>query len=177
MIDILDIDRLTDSIGSTSTADNGDPAGSLGDLQLPTSNTVESPEPEAVADPGAVAGTGEPIGDAPSAEPSFFMKIEDWKPWAKRWASRIWTGVSSITIPGGGALGFAAITDSSNWHIYAIVAAVLLVLIIGIGILATVIVAGIYLFQNRGIPALKLEQFRSFADPNRKNIGLEFEKK
>jgi chitosanase len=118
-----------------------------------------------------------PIGDPPDAEPSFFMKITDWKPWATRWASRIWTAVGSFTIPGGGALGFAAISDSANWWIYAIVGVVVLVLLIGLAIVATLIIAGVYMYQNRGIADLKAFQLRALADPNMKNPGLIFESK
>lgn len=54
-----EIDQMVEALHPNSTANNGDPAGSLEDTQSPTLNTVGSPEPEAVAVPGAVAGAGE----------------------------------------------------------------------------------------------------------------------
>ena len=183
IVEDVDLEQLLPE--PASTADHGDPAGSLEDLpQFPTSNTVELPEPEAVpGTDGAALGDGdgagaiaEPIGDSPEAKPSFFMSIEDWKPWAKRWLGRIWGSMTTLSLPAGG-LGFAALQDSSNWYVYAAIGGVLIVLAVGLAIFVSLIILGIYLYQNRGIPALKELQLRTLADPNMKNVGLQFEKK
>lgn len=115
-----------------------------------------------------------PLGDLPSAEPSFFMRVADWKPWAVRWISRIWTVQVPANLSNIGANLYAAIQDPANWGIYAAIAGVLLVVFVGFAIFASLVIGGIYMYQNRGIAALKVEQLRSFADPNRKNIGLDF---
>lgn len=193
-----EIDLFANSIGPSST--EAESADSQIGLPNEPSFTVGSPEPGAVGSPAAT-GEGEfsqtvketvatedgarsaestftsPAGDAPDVAPSRFFSIEDWKPWAIRWASRIWKGVTTITLPAGGGLGFAAIKDPSNWWIYAIVAGVVIVLLLGLGILATLVVAGVWLWQNRGIPAAKQEVMRIAADPNLKNVGITFVKK
>lgn len=199
-----DIDLFADSIGSTSTAI--DPAGSQSDLpDGPAYHSVESPELAADGMLSSdAAGEGEnaaftqsvketvetpdgsrtveqslstPVGDPPDAAPKHFFSVEDWKPLAKRWVARIWAGVSGITLPASGGLGLAALSDTSNWYVYAIAAVVLFVIIGGIGILATIIVVAIWLWHNRGIPAIKQTQMQILADPNLKNVGLEFVKK
>lgn len=176
-----EIDLFGDGIGSTAAG----PAGSSGEPSVSYQNEdltspVESPNAEAGASPEGAPPplpADESIGDPPDADPSFFLNIEDWKPWAIRWASRIWKGVTSISLPVGGGTAWAAVQAGPNWYIWAIAGAVFLFLTISLGILATLVIAGIWLWQNRGIPDLKLEQFRSFADPLKKNIGLKFEKK
>lgn len=118
-----------------------------------------------------------PAGDAPNVEPSHWFSVEDWKPWAKRWAGRVWSGVSGLTIPAGGGFGFAALNAGENWWMYAIAGGVIILLVAGVGILATLVIVGIWLWQNRHIPEIKAQQMRILADPNMKNVGLNFEKK
>lgn len=158
--------------------------GSAGpNVQSDLDPALSAVEPGAGADPGLATDDAPappvptPAGDAPNVAPSRFFSIEDWKPWAIRWASRIWKGVTTITLPTGGGLGFAAIKDPSNWWIYAIVAGAIILLLLGLGILATLVVAGVWLWQNRGIPAAKQEVMRIAADPNLKNVGISFVKK
>lgn len=192
-----EINDLTDHLGSTVIDPAGSPSTSPNE---PAVSPVESPEPGAEGSPAA-SGDGENVeisqtvgetvetesgsktvestvttaaGDAPNVEPSHFFSIEDWKPWAKRWASRIWGGVTTLSVPSLGGFSFAALQGGPNWYIYAIAGAVVIALIIGIGIFATLVIAGIWLWQNRGIPAIKQEQLRILADPNMKNVGLSF---
>ena len=71
-------------------------------------------------------------------------------------------------------MSFAALHDSANWKVYAIVGAVVMVLIIGVGILATLVVAAIWMWNNRHIPTMKAKQLEILADPRMKNVGLNF---
>lgn len=200
-LDEDDILQLTDAIrenekqidigGQTSRPELVE--SSLTAADLGAGVVEDEPQPETIpADPGNVNlnepdhdersalnnVTGQqPQGDPPEAPPSHWFNVEDWKPWAKRWSSRIWGGVTTLSLPTGGGLTFAALNDTPNWHVYAGVAAAVLILIISVGIFATLVVVGIWLWQNRHIPALKAEQLRILADPNMKNVGLMFEKK
>jgi len=118
-----------------------------------------------------------PLGDPPTAEPSFFMKITDWKPWAVRWVSRIWKIQVPAQLSNIGTNIYAAVQDPANWLVYTIIGVVLLVLMVGLAIVATLVVAGVYMYQNRGIADMKAFQLRALADPNMKNPGLIFEDK
>lgn len=175
------------SAGALAVTGSGDPAAGVAE---PGAGAPDRPDGEAPALPAEYtekqtlesedgkrtveASVTTTAGDAPNVEPSHFFSIEDWKPWAIRWSSRIWKGVTTLSLPTGGGLSLAAIRDTANWQVYAIIGAVLLVLIIGVGILATLAVAAIWLWQNRHIPEIKAQQMRIMADPKLKNIGLNF---
>lgn len=168
-------------IGEAPTGQTGAAEPNVAGNGEPTFAPVE---PGAGADPSLWQGNalappegGFPVGDPPDAEPRSWLDVEDWKPWAKRWASRIWKGVGSITVPGTGGLTFAAIQSGPNWWVWAIVGVALFLLLLGIGIVATIVVAAIYLYNNRGIPALKQWAKDNNLDPTKPNVGLNFIRK
>lgn len=151
----------------------GSPAslGSLGSEESPGSLEI----PERVE--GQLELANQPIGDPPDAQPSHWYNVEDWKPMVTRWLKRIWSGnaLATLTQTLGNAAG--AIKDPEHWYVYAIIAVVLVVLLAGIGLVISLPLLAIWLWNRREIRDLKTEQFRALADPNMKNIGLIFEKK
>lgn len=199
-----EIAQLTSSLNSTSTADR-DPAGSIGDLQSPTLNTVELPGSEAgfdqlstasgdgstLAFTGTVSETTEtedgsltvqqsvqtPIGDAPDAKPSFMVQVEDWKNWVMRKLKLVWGfGIFGNISQATGLLGLAA-NDPGRSHIYIGIAIVLFIVIAGAGLLITAGLVGLLIWNRREISHYITESFRHRADPELKNFALQFEKK
>ncbi len=118
-----------------------------------------------------------PAGDAPSEQPKFFLNVEDWKPFVRRWIARIWGyGVPANLTQGFGFLT-AAVKDPDNWMIYAIVGGTLFVVIAAVGLILTAILVGILFWNRKEIVHYITESWRAKMDPNVKNFGLSFEKK
>lgn len=159
--------------GAGAELDPGGAPASPGEQQFSESRTLVTPQGERTVEQSLTV----PAGDPPDAPPSHFFDIEDWKPWAIRNVSRIWKAVTGLTVPGGGGFGIAALNAGESWWIYVIAGVVIVVLLGGLGILATLVIVGIYLVQNRHIPLIKAEQLKILADPNMKNVGLNFIKK
>lgn len=179
-------DRPESDVSSLTAADSG--AGAAED----------EPQPDAaLADPGNVetefkqketfeTPTGErtveqsttsPAGDAPGVAPTSWLNLEDWKPFTARWLKRAWTAVGTVTIPGGSALGLAALNDPPNWFIYVAIAVVLIVIVLGIGVIVSAVLLAIWYFNRKEIAAGKTEAARSLIDPNLTNLGVIIEKK
>lgn len=172
MLSISEIEQLTESIGPVSTEQ--EPAGSTTGLpEQPATNTVEEPEPEAVAGPGAVTGEG----DAPDAEPSSWLNVEDWKDFSVRWLKRIWgVGVTGNVAQAATFVG-AAVKDPERGHIYLGIGAAIFVVVAVIGLLLSAGLVGLLWWNRKEIGHYITEQWRAKMDPNRKNFGLIFEKK
>lgn len=178
-IDILDltddeINNAVEGIGSPPTAQT-DPAGSK-PFSKPTEYAVA---PGAGEVPGHGQEAPPPLGDPPDAKPKHWFDVEDWKPWAIRWVTRIWKAVSGITLPSGGGFSFAAISGAGGeyWWLWLVAAAVCVIIPVSLGILATIIIVCIWLWQNRRIPDLKVEQYKALVDLNKPNVGLQFKDK
>lgn len=129
----------------------------------------------AIADPTPMAET--PAGDPPNAPPSKWFNVEDWKPLVFRWLKRIWGG--NLTANAGQTVAnlVAAVKDPEHWYIYVAIAAGVLILLVGAGMLVSLPLIVVWLWNRREILHLKTAEFAALADPNKKNIGLLFEKK
>lgn len=113
-----------------------------------------------------------PAGDAPDAEPSSFLHLEDWKPFAFRWLKRIWASVTGITVPAGFGLGIKAVQDPPNWFIYVAIAVVIIVIVLILAFFASMVLLAIWYFNRKEIKDGKMLAAKTLVDPNSKNLGV-----
>ncbi len=118
-----------------------------------------------------------PAGDPPGAPPSHWFSVEDWKPLVFRWLKRTWATIVPANIAQGSTLTFAAINDMPNWYVYAAIAAVIFLVLVGAGLIVSAILLVVWLWNRREILHMKAAEFVAKADPNMKNVGLNFERK
>jgi len=154
------------------------PAGTQAAYQHePALNPVELPEPGADGSPEA-PGAGElPVGDAPDVVPTETLNVEDWKGFGLRWLKRIWGFGIFGNMSQATAFAGAAVNDPERGHIYIGIAVVLFIVIAVIGLLATVGIVILLLWNRKEIGKYITDQWAAKMDPNRKNYALHFEKK
>jgi hypothetical protein len=141
---------------------------------LTTSETV--PIPGGGTQTTATSFT-EPAGDAPTAEPSGWIHVEDWKPWVIRLVKRAWKLFAGANAGQGATNLIGAVRDVEHWYIYVAIAVAIFLFTGFVATLATVVGIVIW-FRNRGeISAAKITAARSLVDPNSKNLGVMVEKK
>lgn len=196
--DILD---LTSNIGPKSTVE--EPAGShtspprwpaasveptgmeadaLADREIePASISAEIKRTEEIQTAGGTRTLEttvlSPAGDSPTTPPSWWMSVEDWKPFCFRWLKRVWGSVGGVSFAQVAGLGTIAAGDAANWYIYAgVAAAILIVVLDGAAIISAVLLA-IWYFNRKEIVHYKTEELRNLMDPEKKNFGLNIEKK
>lgn len=118
-----------------------------------------------------------PAGDPPNAQPTKWFNVEDWKPLVFRWLKRIWGG--NLTANAGQTFAnlVGAVKDPEHWYIYVAIAVGVLILLVGAGMLVSLPLIVVWLWNRREILHLKTAEFAALADPNMKNVGLLFEKK
>lgn len=139
--------------------------------------TSTQTEPTASGGEKTISATvTQPVGDAPDAEPSFFVTLEDWK--GKILSRMKWvTGLFGTLNTGNvSANFFAAIQDPDRWYIYLAIGAAILILS---GVCFSIIMAGLLIFwlwNRREISSVFRQQNLLRADPNMKNMGVEIEK-
>jgi hypothetical protein len=118
-----------------------------------------------------------PAGDPPSAEPSHWYSVEDWKPFVKRWLARVWGGNVTTNVGQSFMNLVGAVRDPEHWYVYVGIAVAIFFLLIFGGVLVSAVLVGIWFWNRREISTLKATELQLRADPNMKNVGLVFEKK
>lgn len=165
------IEPLSDETDSTVVIDSAEPEKPFSN---PTPNTVDTPETD--------AGTGQTesaagAGEAPDVPPSSWLRVEDWKPFVFRWLGRVWGGTGGVNFAQATGFVTAAVNDTPNWWIYALVALVIfLVLGCGAGLVSGVLLL-IWYFNRKEINSAKMLQAQTLVDPDRNNLGVEIERK
>jgi hypothetical protein len=171
-----EINIFDSQIGEAPTGQTGAAEPNVAGNGEPTFAPVD---PGAGADPSLWQGdaSAPPVGDPPDAPAKYSLDVEDWKPWAKRIVARTWKWIGSLSVPGTG-VSLAGITSGNPYALAAGAAAIglILLLIVG-GVIASIVVVGIYLWNNKDIPMLKQWAKDNNLDPTKPNVALNFIKK
>ncbi len=168
-------DPLASSVGSLEPGAAGSPdASGEGEFTQTVRETTPTGDGGMKSVEASVTTTA---GDAPNAEPSFLVKVEDWKNWVLGKLKWVWGVGITGNISQATAFVTAAVNDPDRSHIYLAIGAGLFIIIAAIGLLITLGLVGLLIWNRREISHYITESFRSRMDPNLKNIGLEFETK